>query len=227
DGGVHSFSATLNTAGSQSIAATDTINASISGTEAGITVVAVTASISGPSFSVGVPGQPLTFTLGASESGLAAGTVYSYSVQWGDGSHVQTFSGASGTPATHAFVVTGGYTIAVTATDPNGNSSNPVSTSLTLTTVATETDPYNSNLTALYVGGTTGNDNIAITPVAGGVKVGMNFVNYGSFFPTGHVLVFGQSGYDIIKTAAQTINGLLTYGNVPLVIFAANGNDRL
>jgi Ca2+-binding RTX toxin-like protein len=91
-----------------------------------------------------------------------------------------------------------------------------------------EADPYDSSLTALYVGGTTGNDTIAITPVAGGgVKVGMNFVNYGSFFPTGHVLVFGQSGNDIIKTAAQTINGVFTYVNVPLLIFAGNGNDIL
>jgi Ca2+-binding RTX toxin-like protein len=78
------------------------------------------------------------------------------------------------------------------------------------------------------LGGTIGNDTIAITPVAGGgVMVGMNFVNYGSFFPTGHVLVFGQSGNDIIKTAAQTINGVLTYVNVPLLIFAGNGNDIL
>jgi len=78
------------------------------------------------------------------------------------------------------------------------------------------------------VGGTTGNDTIAISPVAnGGVQVGMNFVNYGSYFPTGHVLVFGQSGNDIIKTAGQTINGVFTYVTVPLLMFAGNGNDIL
>jgi Ca2+-binding RTX toxin-like protein len=100
--------------------------------------------------------------------------------------------------------------------------------SVAITTVLMETDPYNSSLTALYVGGTTGNDTIAITPVSGGgVMVGMNFVNYGSFLPTGHVVVYGQSGNDIIKTAAQTINGVFTYVNVPLLIFAGNGNDIL
>src|SRR4029077_5392324 len=84
------------------------------------------------------------------------------------------------------------------------------------------------SLTALYVGGTTGNDSIAITPVAGGGgKVGMNFVNYGSFFPTGHVVVYSQSGNDIIKSAAQTINGMLTYVSVPVLFFAGNGNDIL
>src|SRR5262249_13729319 len=63
DAGVHTFSATLNTPGTQSITATDTVNASITGSESGISVVAVqpTAGVSGPS--TGVPGQPLTYTL--------------------------------------------------------------------------------------------------------------------------------------------------------------------
>jgi Ca2+-binding RTX toxin-like protein len=82
------------------------------------------------------------------------------------------------------------------------------------------------------VGGTLGSDTIAITPVVNngvnnGVMVGMNFVNYGSFTPTGHVVVYGQSGNDIIKTAPQSINGVLTYVNIPLLVFAGNGNDTL
>jgi Ca2+-binding RTX toxin-like protein len=166
--------------------------------------------------------------LGASESGLPTGTVYSYSVQWGDGSSVQTLSGPSGAQVTHGFLATGVVTITVTATDPKGNLSSPVSTSVSLSSLLLETDPYNSSLTALYVGGTTGNDNIAITPVAGGgVKLGMNLVNYGSFSPTGHVVVYGLSGNDVIKTAAQTINGVLTYVNVPVMFFAGSGNDVL
>jgi Ca2+-binding RTX toxin-like protein len=228
DAGVHTFAVTLNTLGTQSVSATDTANASITGSESMIVVFPIQpmASVSGPT--LGVPGQPLGYTLSASESGLPAGTTYSYSVQWGDGSPVQSFSGSSGTQASHAYTSPGAYTITVTATDPKGNISVPVSTSVTLTTVAMEIDPYNSSLTALYVGGTLGNDTIAITPVAGGgVKVGMNFVNYGSFFPTGHVVVYSQSGNDIIKTAAQTINGVLTYVNMPVLFFAGNGNDIL
>jgi Ca2+-binding RTX toxin-like protein len=228
DAGVHTFSATLNTQGTQSITATDTVNAGVTGTESGIMVVSVqpAAGITGPS--IGVPGQPLVYTLSASESGLPASTVYSYSVQWGDGSPAQTVSGPSGTQVSHAFAVTSNDSISVTATDPNGHGSVPASASVSITTLAMETDPYNSSLTALYLGGTTGSDNIAITPVAGGgVKVGMNFVNYGNFFPTGHVVVYSQSGNDIIKTAAQTINGVLTYVTVPVLFFAGNGNDIL
>jgi parallel beta-helix repeat protein len=186
----------------------------------------VTASISGPSS--GVPGQPLTFILSASEAGLLAGTVYSYSVQWGDGSATQIFTGPSGTQATHTFAAIGSYTITVTATDPNGSASAPVSMPISTTTVLMEADPYKSNMTALYVGGTTGNDTIAITPVSGGgVQVGMNMVNYGSFFPTGHVVVYGQAGDDIIKTAPMSINGVLTYVSVPVMFFGGDGNDTL
>ncbi len=112
-----------------------------------------------------------------------------------------------------------------------------MSASVSITPVAMESDPYDPSLTALYVGGTLGDDNIAITPaitsgpgggaIHNGVKVGMNFVNYGSFFPTGHVVVYGQSGNDVIKTAAQTINGVLTYVSVPALFFAGDGNTIL
>src|SRR5207244_9270340 len=88
-------------------------------------------------------------------------------------------------------------------------------------------DPYNPSLTALYVGGTLGDDTIAVTPVTGsGVKVAMNMVSYGTFYPTGHVLAFGQSGNDIIKTAAQSINGVLTYVNVPVLFFAGRSEEH-
>src|SRR5207245_3369322 len=111
----------------------------------------------------GVPGQPLSFILSATESGLSSDTVYTYHVQWGDGSPMQTFMGTSGTQATHAFPASTSYTISVTATDPSGNGSLPASTSISLITLALEPDPANSNQTALYVGGTTGSDNIDIT----------------------------------------------------------------
>jgi Ca2+-binding RTX toxin-like protein len=158
--------------------------------------------------------------------------VYSYNVQWGDGGAVQTLSGPSGTQATHVYVGTGANTISMTATDPNGDISMPVSTSVSITTVAMEADPANANLTALYVGGTTGNDTIAITPVVNngvdnGVNVAMNFVSYGSFTPTGHVVVYSQSGNDIIKTAPVVVSGVTYYVNVPALFFAGNGNDVL
>src|SRR5207249_8302956 len=109
------------------------------------------------------------------------------------------------------------------------------STSVSITTLALEPDPANSNQTALFVGGTTGADNIAITPAVRmvngnpdyGVKVGMNMVSYGSFFSISRVVVYGQAGADIIKTAAQTINGMLTNVSVPVMFFSGGDNDIL
>src|SRR5439155_320630 len=102
DAGAQTFSATLNTQGTQSIIATDTVNAGIMGTETGIMVVSVqpTASISGPS--IGVPGQPLIFNLDASESGPSAGPPYTYTVHWGDGSPDQRYPSSNSTSAVMA-----------------------------------------------------------------------------------------------------------------------------
>jgi hypothetical protein len=234
DAGQHSFMVTLNTLGLQSNTATDTVNSSFTGTESNIKVQTIqpTASVSGPSN--GVPSQPLTFTFTASEPGLAPDTTYTFNVLWGDGSS-QSFSGTSGTQMTHIYAALGSYAIKVTATDPatptnpSGNTSLTVSTMLSITTVAMETDPSNSSLTALFVSGTTGDDIIAITPASssGGVKVGLNFTSYGPFFPTGHVIIYGLSGNDIIKTAPHTFSGVITYVNVPLLILAGDGKDPL
>lgn len=229
DHGVHTdFSATLNTAGTQSITSTDTVNAGITGNEDNISVVAMqpTAGISGPSPAIGVPGQPLTYTLTASESGLPADTVYSYSVNWGDGS-MQALSGISGTTVDHAFPTTGTSHISLTASDPGNHASVPATTMVTLSTILTPPDPFDNTLTELWVGGTPGNDTIAITPViinnVQGVQVGMNFVNYGSFTSISRVFVFGGEGDDIIKTAAQPIGPV----KVPVVFFGGDGNDIL
>ncbi len=232
DAGVRSFSATLNTvATNQSISATDIVNVAISGMETGIGVVSMqpTAIVSGPA--VGVPGQPLVFTFDASESGPLAGPPFTYTIDWGDHtSQSVPNSGSSSTvTARHTFTAPGSFIVRVTASDPSGNASLPASAPVvSISPVALETDPYDPSLTALYIGGTPENDTIAITPaLGGGVKVGMNFVNYGSFFPTGRMLVYSQSGNDIIKTAAQTLNGVLTYVSVPVLFLAGNGKDIL
>src|SRR5438445_2617071 len=62
DNGVHSFSVTLKTAGAQSITATDKTNATITGTESGITVAAAAAS------RLAVSGFPTSATAGVAGS---------------------------------------------------------------------------------------------------------------------------------------------------------------
>src|SRR5205807_564239 len=96
------------------------------------TVNRPTATISGPSS--GVQGQTLTYTLGASETGLAASTVYTFAIDWdGNGSVDQTVTGTTGAQVSHAFSGTGACTVTVTATDPSATTSAPVTCPMTLT----------------------------------------------------------------------------------------------
>src|SRR5206468_5497382 len=125
DAGAHTtFSATLNTPGTQSITATDTV---ISGMESGIAVVSTqpTASASAPSPALGVPGQPLAYTFSASESGPP--TTFTYGVDWGDGSTQSLPSSDGSFTVSHAFPSTGSFTVSVIATDDHGRASLPAS----------------------------------------------------------------------------------------------------
>jgi hypothetical protein len=75
DYATHAFYATLNTVGNQKIFATDSMNATVFGSQSGIQVVPL-ATIAGPS--TGFLNQTLTFTLGA--IGEPVGTVFTYKI---------------------------------------------------------------------------------------------------------------------------------------------------
>ncbi len=88
-------------------------------------------TIAGPS--TGVQGQPLTFTLGASESGLVKEAVYTFSVDWETDSIVdESALGASGVQATHVFERYGTYMVSATAIDPAGTRSDPATAHVTI-----------------------------------------------------------------------------------------------
>src|SRR5262249_53706677 len=111
DGGVHTFSVTLQTAGSQTLTATDTHSPALKGqTAANVLPV---RSLSGPA--TATVNQALTFSLGAS-GGTSASTVYTFQLDWnGDGIIDQTLTGTSGTTVTHSFMSAGMTTVALTA----------------------------------------------------------------------------------------------------------------
>ncbi|HKI38738.1 MAG TPA: PKD domain-containing protein, partial [Gemmataceae bacterium] len=245
DNGQHPFSATLATLGTQSLTATDTSNAKVpAASQSGISVVNFTAGITPTSPAtvpvLAVPGQPLTFALSASETGQAATTSFTYTVNWGDGTatkpDTQLVSGVSGTPVSHVYTTTGNFLAAVTAADAAGNVTPKAATvAAILSTVALEADPGDTTKTALFVGGTIGNDTISIVPTnAAGtsvsVKVNGVVQTIGAattFAPTGHILVYGQAGNDTIQETAATINKQSVPVAVPALIFAGSGNDTL
>jgi len=82
-------------------------------------------------------GTPVSVTLTATGSYLSsAGDVFNFTIDWnGDGSAVQTVSGATGTVVPHTYTTSGAWTVRVSCTDPHGVQS-AVSTSPMTVTLA-------------------------------------------------------------------------------------------
>jgi titin len=189
-----------------------------------VTNAAPTANVTGPAS--GVRGQTLSFTLTATDPSPAdQATGFVYTINWGDGSGLQTVprtaGNGSGVNVDHVFATTGTYTMAVTATDKDSGTSAVASRTVTITAVALQTDACDPTKTALVVGGTTGNDAILFNPGSGpgDVQVIVNGVSQGTFSPTGRIIAYGQGGDDDIQVAGSLSLSAWLYGG--------DGNDRL
>jgi hypothetical protein len=227
NGGAGYFYAALNTAGSQSITATDTANLAVTGSRSGIHVNPL-GTLSGPT--VGLPNQTLTYTFGA-VSGLPASTVFTYAIDWnGDGVTDQTVSGPSGTAVNHSYTASGGYYIRVTATvhigteDFTGYAANQSLTILPVTATV-QADPGNASKSALVIDGTAGSDSLVLSPGGGNsIALTVNGYSVGTFSAPGgaafaHLLVYGNGGADTIRLTGNL--------SVPAFLFGGDGNDIL
>jgi SdrD B-like domain/RTX calcium-binding nonapeptide repeat (4 copies)/Bacterial Ig-like domain len=179
------------------------------------------ASVTGPPS--GVRGQGLSFTLGATDAyppDQAAG--FTFDIDWdGDDTFDQIVTGPDGLKVKHVYPTTGTYTVFVQATDQHGTVSELASYTIPIGIVELQTDPGDPSKTALAVGGTTGNDEILIqrngSPDA--VRVTINDTPYGSFAPTGLVIVYSQDGDDHVLVPNSV--------TLPTMIFGGDGNDQL
>jgi hypothetical protein len=185
------------------------------------------ADISGPS--TGVRGQDRTFTLIASDpssADQAAGFVFC--ITWGDG-YSQTVVGLSGTTVSHIFTASGNYSVKVTARDKDGCTSSIVKLTETITAAALQADPSDPSKTALFVGGTTSADTIILKPadVSGTMNVKIGSTNIGNFKPTGRIVVYGQSGNDMICLQTAAIGRTTAYVSAPAYLFGDGGNDSI
>jgi hypothetical protein len=112
DAGAHAFTATLKTSGSQAITASDTVSATINGTESGIAVKAAAAT------SLKVSGFPASVTAGV--TGNATVTIYDIYGNIADGylgtTHFTSSDTSASLPANYAFSASdvGKHTFAVT-----------------------------------------------------------------------------------------------------------------
>jgi Ca2+-binding RTX toxin-like protein len=176
----------------------------------------------------------LPYTLTASETGQPAGTSFTYRIDWdGNGTVDQTLSGASGLVVNRVYPASGNYTIKVTALDAAGNVTPQTATqAVVIKQVALEVDPADPAQTALFIGGTTGTDTITIAPAnttGTTVTVSINGVLQagGPFSPTGHLVVYGQAGNDVIQEVTKTINQQVVSVAIPALLFAGTGSCTL
>lgn len=81
----------------------------------------------------GTVGVPLTLKVGADDpSVLDMAGLFEYTVDWGDGSPVETVVGPADPPVTHTFQAAGTYTAVFTATDRDGTASQRLSVTLVI-----------------------------------------------------------------------------------------------
>ena len=185
-----------------------------------------TAGVSGPGN--GVPGQPRTFTfIGDDPNPTTRAAGFVYTINWGDGSALQTVArtagNGSGVAVDHVYTAPGTYTVSVTATANGGDTSAAATASLTVQTVQMQGG-------TLAVGGTTGNDTIVLSPAdtTGDINVSDNGKSLGNFKPTDHILVYGQSGNDTIQLASMKVKGTTYYITVPAFLYGGGtGKDTL
>jgi cyclophilin family peptidyl-prolyl cis-trans isomerase len=178
-----------------------------------------------------VPGLPITTVFSAKDVSPQDVAGLNFTINWGDGSAVQTVS-AGNTSATHAFSgpSTGdGFTVTVTAKDKDNKST---STTYKVKVLATRevNDPLHAGKKMLQIGGTgpttgtttsTGNDTILVNPDAatGGFEVLLNGTSAFKAKYPGRVQIYAGGGADKI-----TVDPTLTRG---FELFGGDGNDTL
>jgi hypothetical protein len=229
-GGESECYVTLNTVGYQSITVTDTLHSNISASQTGILVLPV-ISISGPS--LGMPNQTLTYTLGA--SGDPPGTVFTYTINWNDGSPQQTVTGPSGTTVSHAYTTVNNHTLSVKVTDPNGFSTGWASYLIDIVaeSVAIQTDPANTSRQMLVVNGSASNDNIVLSAGANnGVALSVNGHTFGTFLPTNGnpfalAVVNEQGSNDTIDARSLAISTVLGGGGNGDILYGGSARNLL
>jgi Ca2+-binding RTX toxin-like protein len=189
--------------------------------------------------SSGVRGQVRALGVtGTDPSTVDTAAGFTVTINWGDGSPVQSVVTNQFAGAGHVFTAAGSYTVAVTATDKDGGATT-ATWSIKVSAIALEPDPINPTLTDLVVGGTTGPDTILFLSgsAPGSVQVNLNGSTLGPFEPTGRIIAFGQAGNDqICVSSAITLpselhggagDDLLVGGGADNILVGGTGDDIL
>jgi hypothetical protein len=172
----------------------------------------VSVSIKTP-LPIAVPFEPVPFLIVASDTNAAAQAApFTINLNWGDG-NTANFSWKSPLVLVHIFTRPGTYTITVTATDEYGHTSAPATVTLRVLFVFVGFNPFNPRQTALFVGGTGGNDTVSFTSAGSGIAVSLNGVAQGVFNTAGPLIVFTGGATDSVTKGAGVNSALYVAQN--------------
>ena len=159
-------------------------------------------------FPVAVPGEPVPLVIAVSDTNAAAqAAAVTFAISFGDGKSA-TVSSKSPLVVNHVYTKSGTFTVSVTATDEFGHISSAATTTVKVVPVAVEVDPFNTRQTALFVGGTTGNDTVSFVASGKNIAVTLNGVSEGVYSTSGPLIVFGQGGKDVVHEGAGLKNSV-------------------
>jgi len=163
---------------------------------------------------VGVPGEPIPLLLLVSDTNSAAqSAAFNFNISFGDGT-TRTVTSRSPLLVDHVYTHPGTFTVSVTATDEYGHTSTVATATVKIISVFLGTDPFNPDQTALFVGGTTGNDTVGFAASGkNGIDVTLDGVNEGVFSTNGPLIVFGQGGKDVVKKGSGLKNPVYLLGS--------------
>lgn len=96
-----------------------------------------------------------------------------------------------GRPSPTPTRTTGTYTVSVTATDEDGGTSAAATETVSIRAAVLEDAPCDPGQQALFVGGTTGDDSIVVSPATGrAVQAQINGASVGTLTSTGRIVVY-------------------------------------
>jgi hypothetical protein len=220
DNGVHTFTATLNTPGMQSLTVTDA-TAGISGTQSGIQVVAA-PSITSVSRSAAVIFTGSALTVSGTFADPVTGQTHQVVIGWGDATANTTLNLAVGTTsfsASHTYTQAGNFGLRVALTAANGGSDTVI---LTATAAAA---PPPSGLVGWWTGDGT---NTTTAPDIAGANPG-TLVNGATTAPgqVGNTFSFNGSQWVVIPTSTNIPVGNATYTLMAWIKPNTAGNEGI
>ena len=194
--------------------ATNDASTTLTLTNAAPTVTSFTAG-AGQTGGMAVACNPVTFALTLTDpSPVDEANPFTYQINWGDGTPVESITGGTSITVTHSFDNTGTFTPTVVATDKDGSPGSVAFNGPAITVTAIQVIDGN-----LVIAGTNAADSITVnTYTTGSATVTRNGVSSSWALPTGgRIVVRGCNGNDVIA-----VNG-----PVAAEIFGGAGNDYL